>query len=166
MDPDCPFLIPALTRWTKYFACFRGCGQPEFFPDISFLHNILNKPTVVNIKQVLANCYLLTANCYLKCIAASVSFSLAGSRTAILGCPYLGLMVWQPSSQYTPSAAICGSGMGEFTATSRSASSSLSTSAIRFLFCSGVSHFFPSRNFSNRSNGSRLRQKASISLGT
>src|ERR1022692_2031444 len=59
-----------------------------------------------------------------------------------LGIPYFGLISWQPSSQKTPPSADSGVGMGEFTAISRSASITCSTSAISDSFSFGVSHFF------------------------
>jgi len=55
---------------------------------------------------------------------------------------YLGLISWHPFSQYTPPAAVFGSGIGEFTANSRLRSSCVSTSAINFSFSPAVSHFF------------------------
>src|SRR5713226_7949593 len=89
---------------------------------------------------------------YFRCAAPSDCFGPADFplRVPILadlvfqdpGIAYLGLISWHPASQYTPSAADSGVGIGEFTASSRSASNCRSTPAISFSFSAGGSHFF------------------------
>src|ERR1700690_884892 len=80
---------------------------------------------------------------YLKWIAASSFLRTAADfETRTFGIPYLGLIWWQPSSQYTPPSAGSGAGMGGVTATSLSLSKYASTSAISFACSCGESHFF------------------------
>src|SRR5437660_2605488 len=78
---------------------------------------------------------------HFKCTAASVSLNLA-LPFFTFGIPYFGLISWQPSSQKTPPSADSGVGMGEFTAISRSASITRSTSEINSAFSFAISHFF------------------------
>src|SRR5690348_5453861 len=79
------------------------------------------------VKPVVGS-WLLVVGCrllaYLKWSADSrFSFGRRGGRPPRLcGMPYLGLMSWQPFSQYTPPSADSGGGIGEFTAISRSRS--------------------------------------------
>jgi hypothetical protein len=58
---------------------------------------------------------------HFKCTAASVCLN-PPALFLTFGIPYFGLMLWQPSSQYTPPSADSGTGIGEFTAISRSCS--------------------------------------------
>src|SRR5437879_2568935 len=78
---------------------------------------------------------------HFKCTAASVSLKPTVPFFTF-GVPYFGLISWQPSSQNTPPSADSGVGNGEFTAISRSASITRSTSEINSAFSFGASHFF------------------------
>src|ERR1051326_7173982 len=117
--------------------------------------------------QTLANRFEIGdgSHVYLKCSAASLCLG-AERFSADAFTPYFGLISWQVPSQKPPPAAVCGSGIGEATANSRSASSSASTPSINFWFCSGVSHFFSSKYASKRAIGSRFCQNSNSGRGT
>src|ERR1700730_13116227 len=78
---------------------------------------------------------------HFKCTAASVCLK-PPLPFFTFGIPYFGLISWHPSSQNTPPSADSGVGIGEFTAISRSASITRSTSEISSAFSFAVSHFF------------------------
>src|SRR5207248_212842 len=82
---------------------------------------------------------------HFKCTTIPFSFETADAMffCCTFGTPYFGLISWHPFSQYTPPAADSGAGMGDPTANSRSDASCSSTSASRFWFSVGLSHFFP-----------------------
>jgi hypothetical protein len=89
-------------QWSREILTKRFCVVKRYPSDKNICEQLAGPNLVCNVDMVvsendlrLANCQLLFA--HLKCIAASLSFSLPSLRRAFWGMPYLGLISWQPS---------------------------------------------------------------------